>query len=43
MHSRPRWLDVDTDVMGAAVVPLSSAEVRVLDPDERMSQADDVR
>ncbi len=27
---RPMWLDVDTDIMGAAVVPLGSVEVRVL-------------
>ncbi|MGY1748516.1 hypothetical protein [Modestobacter sp. SYSU DS0511] len=40
---RPMWLDVDTDVMGAAAVPLSSVEVRVLDRDEHTSQADDVR
>ena len=42
-EDRPMWLGVDTDVMGAAVVPLSSVEVRVLDPGEHMSQANDVR
>jgi hypothetical protein len=31
-EDRPMWLDVSTDIMGAAVVPLSSVEVRVLDP-----------
>ena len=33
-RDRPMFLDVDTDIMGAAVVPLSSVEVRVLDPGE---------
>jgi hypothetical protein len=42
-EDRPMWLDVDTDIMGAAVVPLSSVEVRVLDPGQRMEQADDVQ
>ena len=28
---RPMFLDVDTDVMGAAVVPLRSFDVRLLD------------
>jgi hypothetical protein len=42
-EARPMWLDMNTDIMGAAVVPLSSVEVRVLDPGEHMSQADDVQ
>lgn len=28
---RPMFLDVDTDIMGAAVVPLHSFEVRLFD------------
>ena len=42
-QERPMWLDVNTDIMGAAVVPLSSVEVRVLDAGEHTSQVNDVR
>ncbi|WP_347059461.1 hypothetical protein ABC795_03270 [Blastococcus sp. HT6-30] len=41
-EARPMWLDVNTDIMGAAVVPLSSVEVRILDP-VGLSQLGNVR
>ncbi len=32
---RPMWLDVDTDIMGAAVVPLETFEVRIFGDDQQ--------